>query len=107
MLAISCALSFLKYLGSAAFYSAYLGLPSRASEVQVAGHKAHLFFWVFVVLEGLTTLAMASLIRLPGIWSAAVRVVARTAIALALSLIVTGALIEVLAAVGSSSSPWH
>ena len=101
MLAISCALSFLKYLGAATFYSGNLGLPSRASGLQVAGHNALVFFWVFVALEGLTTLVMASLIRLPELWSTAVRFLARVAIALALSLIATGAVIEVLVAVGS------
>ena len=101
LLSILGALSFLRYLGWAAFYSGIFGLPSRASEAQAAGHKAQLFFWVFVVLEGLNTLAMASLIRLAGIWSAAVRVVARFALALALSFIVTGAVVGVLVAVGS------
>jgi hypothetical protein len=101
VLAILSALSFLRYVGWAAFYSGTFGLSSRVSEAQFAGRKAQLFFWAFLVLEGFATFAVASLIQLTEIWSTAVRVVARLAIALALSLIVTVAVIGVLVAVGS------
>jgi hypothetical protein len=95
-LAVLCALSFLKYLGWAAFYS---GNPSAG---EAAGHKAELFFWAFVALEVLTALVIATRIRLEGMFSSkAVTLVARYVTGLLISIVTTGVVVGVLVTIGS------
>ncbi|HZQ66880.1 MAG TPA: hypothetical protein VFA68_00055 [Terriglobales bacterium] len=96
VLAILCGLSFLKYLGWAAFYS---GNPSAG---EAAGQRAELFFWAFIALEALAGLVMAMRIRLEGMFStSAVRTLARYAMGLVISIATTAVVVGVLAAIGS------
>jgi len=100
VLAILCALSFLKYLGWAAYYS---GNPSAG---EAAGRNAELFFVAFVILEALAALVIASRIRLEGAFSSnAVRLVARYATALLVSILSTGIVVGVLVTIGSRLRP--
>lgn len=95
-LAVLSAISFLKYLGWAAFYS---GNPTAG---EAAGHRAELFFWAFVVLEVLAALVMAWCIRLEGTFSSgAIRLIARYAAGLLVSIVTTGVVVAVLVTIGS------
>jgi hypothetical protein len=96
VLTILCALSFLRYLGWAAYYS---GNPSPGL---AAGRNAELFLVAFVILEVLAALVIASRIRLEGTFSSnAVRLVARYATALLISVLSTGIVVGVLVTIGS------
>jgi hypothetical protein len=100
VIAILCALSFLKYLGWAAFYS---GNPSAG---EAAGRKAELFFWAFIILEALAALVIARRIRLESTFSPhVVRLAARYCVGLILSVLATGVVIGVLVTFGSRLRP--
>jgi hypothetical protein len=100
VLAILCALSFLKYLGWAAYYS---GNPSAG---EAAGRNAELFLVAFVILEVLAALVIASRIQLEGTFSSnAVRLAARYATALLVSILSTGVVVGVLVTIGSRLRP--
>jgi hypothetical protein len=100
VIAILCALSFLKYLGWAAYYS---GNPSAG---EAAGRNAEVFLVAFVILEVLAALVIASRIRLEGTFSSnAVRLVARYATALLVSVFLTGIVVGVLVTIGSRLRP--
>jgi hypothetical protein len=100
VLVILCALSFLRYLGWAAFYS---GNPSAG---EAAGRKAELFLVAFAILEVLAALVIASRIRLEGMFSSnAVRLVARYGTGLLLSALTTGIVVAVLVTIGSRLRP--
>jgi hypothetical protein len=100
VLTILCALSFLKYLGWAAYYS---GNPSAG---EAAGRNAEVFLVAFVILQVIATLVIASRIRLEGTFSSkAVRLVARYATALLVSILSTGIIVGVLVTIGSRLRP--
>jgi hypothetical protein len=95
VLTILCALSFLQYLGWAAFYS---GNPAAGD---VAGHKAELFFWVFVIFEVLAALVMASRTQLAETFSSnRLRLMARCGIGLLLSVFATAVVVGLLVLIG-------
>jgi hypothetical protein len=100
VLSILGALSFLRYLGWAAYYS---GNPSAG---EAAERNAEWFLVAFVILEALVALVIASRIRLESTFSSnAVRLVARYATALLVSILWTGIVVGVLVEIGSRLRP--
>jgi hypothetical protein len=90
------ALSFVKFLGAAFFYSDWYGLPRMAAEIAKAKRLADRFFLISLALTLLGTGFMASFIRLEAISSDGFRVVARYISALAFCVLATGVFVWLL-----------
>jgi hypothetical protein len=62
-LILGASVALLRYVGWAAIYSAYYGLPAEAWRLTEAGPKADFYWWFFAGLSGAATIIATILIQ--------------------------------------------
>ena len=103
------AVSMLKFLAAAAFYSAWYGVPRMAAELANVNWRADMFFLISVALLLLAAGCVTYFVQIDAISeaisSAAIKLVARYFVALVLSVFATGILILLLDRLGVGAVP--
>jgi hypothetical protein len=99
------ALSFIKFLVAAAFYSAWYGVPRMTAELANVNRRGDIFFLISVALILLAAGCVASFVQVAAISSDGFRLVARYVIALVLSVVATGMFVWFLSRLGVGAVP--
>jgi hypothetical protein len=99
------ALSFIKFLAAAAFYSAWYGVPHMAVELANVNRRGNMCFLISAPLLLLAAGCVTYFVPVATISSNRFRLVARYAIALALSVVATGMFVWLLDRLGVGAGP--
>jgi hypothetical protein len=92
-LAVLAGFSFVRYLTWSFAYSGVMGLPSLLEQAQRAYHRACFFLCMFIALEIVLAITVASYFEPPDLSSAALRFVSRYGSGLAISVLFTAMLV--------------
>jgi hypothetical protein len=97
LLLLLSAFALLEGVASGIGYSAVVGLPSRVRDAELMRHRADMFAYAALAIDGLAAAALASVLPLPLIdRRPLLTILARYGVAIMISMLSTGAILVLL-----------